>query len=287
MLIGGHRGCGVTDRPGITRSDIPAENTLESLLGALRADFIETDAVATVEGEIVLIHSSDTSMHVLPPEQAIPGKRFVSQLTLAEVQSLRTGPGGAGRIASLHELLQALTAEFPGSSVILDLELKGGPALARPVLETIRQERFPLERILFTSFSLETIQELSAQSPAARIGLLFASARECEAPFSCRNIEAALQRLPHLTALAPEIRDLTSETVALAARRGFSLFTWGDCEESPLRSPAFAAAAKQAVRLCDRYRVPRALITDFVADLRRFLTALPPSSPPAPASPCS
>jgi glycerophosphoryl diester phosphodiesterase len=288
VSIGGHRGCGVTDsayaqKRNAGRTAIPAENTLASLLAALRlgADFIETDAIATADGEIVLTHSNDTSMHTFGPQAAVPGKRFIDEMTLAEVQFLRTGASGEARIATLRELLRAVAAEFPGPGTIIDLELKGvqatprtasqTPPLVGPVLATIRQVGFPLERILFSSFSVHTLEALSAMAPAARTGLLFSSAPAggvfAEPDLS---IEAALERLPKLEAVIPEIRDLTPDMAELAARKGLAILTYGDREESPLTSGSFAAAARQALQLCAHHGVRLGIITDFISDLKQF-----------------
>jgi len=289
------------------QADIPEENTLESLLSALRsgADFIETDAIATADGEIVLAHSNDPSMHIFPPLEGIPGKRYIDEMTLAEVQSLHIGSSGQGRIPTLRELLRAIAAEFQGSGTILNLELKGiqatpratAPPLSGPVLETIRQEGFPLERVLFSSFSVRTLEELTALEPAARTGLLFYTAppgssyadtvlfedgSEFYIPFHKPNIEAALRRLPKLEALIPEIQDLTPDTVELAARNRLAILTYGYPEESPLKSRTFAEAAKQAVRLCRQHDVKLGLITDFIADMGQLIRQEMPKAPGGP-----
>jgi glycerophosphoryl diester phosphodiesterase len=317
ILIGGHRGLGMTDSAfaqkrntgdGIAR---PPENTLESLLGALRAgaDFIETDAIRTKDGEIVLTHSDDPSTHIIVPQGGVPGKQFIDEMTLEEVQSLHTGLTGEGRIASLRELLRAIETEFPGDGMVLNLELKGmqatnrptadAPSLVRPVLEAIREENFPLERILFSSFSVKALEELAALEPIARMGLLFYTAppgasfadtvlfgdgSELYIPFKVEDISAALKRLPSLSVVAPEIQDLTEETVAFAAKNNLSIATYGYPEESPLKSDRFGPATKEAVRLCREHDVALGVITDFIDDMRAATREIMPQPAPKKAA---
>lgn len=309
ILVGGHRGMGMTDSGFAQKRNQggparPPENTLESLLGALRAgaNFIETDAIATADGEIVLVHSDDPSMHIVVPQEGVPGKRFIDEMTLAEVRSLHTGLDGTGRIATLRELLGAVKAEFPEGDITIDLELKGlqavarptskAPPLVKPVLEAIRKEGFPLERIMFSSFSVKALEELAAEEPKARMALLFYTAppgssyadtvlfddgSELYIPFTTKDIDAALKRLPTLEALAPEIQDLNQETVAAAAKRNLSIITYGYPEESPLLSDKFGAAAKRALELCRDKNVDLGLITDFIGDMRQVARTKPPA----------
>lgn len=308
VLIGGHRGLGTTDsdfaqqRNTESKVVVPAENTLESLLGALRAgaDFIETDAIATSDGEIVLIHSNDPSTHIFRHEYKIPGKTYIDEMTVHEVTSLRTGLHGGGRIPSLRQLLRGIKKEFPGNGTVLNLELKGiqatprstknAPPLVKAVLETIVQEGFPLERILFSSFSLTTMEKLAALEPKAKLGMLFYTAplassygdtvlyddgSETYVPFTKQSMEGVLKRLPALKAVLPDIHDLTGETVGYAGQRNLSIVTYGYLEESPFRSQKFADATSNALRLCRQYNLSLGLITDYIADVKRFIRQNP------------
>jgi glycerophosphoryl diester phosphodiesterase len=307
IRLGGHRGLGMTDsafaqKRNAGRRPLPPENTLESLLGALRegADFIETDAIATADDEVALVHSDDPSMHIVVPQDGVPGKRFIDEMTLAEVQSLHTGLSGKGRIPSLRELLRGILKEFPGDSVILNLELKGiqateratadAPPLVDPVLRILREEGFPLSRVLFSSFSVKTLEELAAKEPAAKMALafytappgssfadtvLYADGSEHYVPFTIPDVRDALKRLPTLSALVPEIQDLTPGTVALAAEKGLSILTYGYPEESPLLSDKFGVAARRAMHLCRMYNVDLGLMTDFLADMRKVAEERP------------
>jgi glycerophosphoryl diester phosphodiesterase len=320
ILIGAHRGLGMTDSAFAQRRNTadgivrPPENTLESLLGALRAgaDFIETDAIATKDGEIVLTHSDDPSTHIIVPHAGVPGKQFIDEMTLEEVRSLHTGLTGEGRIATLRELLAAINTEFPGEGMILNLELKGlqatnrptagAPSLVQPVLDAIRQENFPIERIFFSSFSVKALEELAALEPKAKTGLLFYTAppdasfadtvlfgdgSELYIPFRVEDIAAALKRLPSLSVVAPEIQDLTEETVAFAAKNSLSIMTYGYPEESPLKSDRFGPATKEAVRLCSKHDVQLGLITDFIDDMRAVAQAAAPAPATAPRAKAS
>ena len=192
ILIGGHRGRGATDDENVHNRNIgrvlPLENTLDSFKKALDfgvdADFIETDAVATKNGgEIVLIHSNDTSTHIKEKKFNTTGETFIDAMTAQEVASLKTGSDGSGRIPTLLELLEAVE-KFP--SKFINIELKGiqgtrreAPPLVEPLLKIIKNKGFPLDRILFSSFSLNTLDELKRRTfNQAKIGVLFCKTNE-------------------------------------------------------------------------------------------------------------
>jgi glycerophosphoryl diester phosphodiesterase len=319
IKIGGHRGLGRTDdgfsiiRNRADKFEGPAENTLQSLLGGLEnADFIETDLVATRDGEIVLTHSNDTHLHVIGPQRPA-GARYIGDMTLAAVQQLRTGPGGSGEIPSLRRLLRAIRENYPErltpGALVLNLELKGTQFTGFPgqplshlperALSIIAEEDFPLGNILFSSFSMTMIKEMARLEPDARLGMLFdltpaqsgtagkkmfVDHDDVYLPFTKDALQYVLTHIPTLEALHPEVQSLTRDLVARAARHDLAITTWALFEEAPQKSPRFAAANLGAARLCMDHAVPLAMITDRIDDLRAFLKNPPKFMPePAPA----
>ena len=310
VLIGGHRGLGCTDSDFAQKrnkanpvSVLLAENTLPSLLSALRqgASFIETDLIATADNEIVLTHSNDPSQHILLPEYRSANKTFIDEMTLNEIQDLRIGSKGEDKIPSLRELLRAIQSEFQGDSLILNLELKGvqgtsrishtSPSLAELALKIVREEKFPLNRIRFSSFSLDMVEDLVRIAPKARVGILydllkdkgddvgekmFIDRTETYLLFTKDAVAETLRRIPTLEAVHPEIQTLTEETVGFIASKGLSVMTWGWLEETPLKNEKFAEVTKQAINICSAQGVPSlGLITDCIKDMEQYVALLP------------
>lgn len=299
IFIGGHRGLGCTDsafaqaRNARERRVGPAENTLESLTRALRrgASFIETDVVATADEEIALTHANDVRQHVFVAGALQDGRPFIDEMTLAEVQRLPVGPNGDGRIPSLRELLRWVRHELPGgtgAAFVLNLELKGvqatprpsGPSLASVMLRVIDEEKFPLEWIRFSSFSMRMLEDMAAREPRARLGMLytdeesaagrmFVDSPEAYRVYTADTVRDTLTRLPGLEAVHPEIRTLTTDAVALCAEKGLAIAAWASYEDSPETNPEFATAARQATDLYRNHGVHElCLITDYLTETK-------------------
>lgn len=255
MVIGGHRGMGETDSDKAKKMgiNIPPENSLESFEMALKdysgVDFIETDAVACEGGEIFLIHSNDPKQHVTNP----PGK-FIGDMTFEEVKKLKLANNET--IPTLLETLKKIKDSpkfFSHNDILINIELKGVQetqqrrikiddtqvieqkkiTLARGVINAIINTKFPLRRILFSSFSaielsdllkeLEKSEDLLAGSfDSLNLAFLFYPPELAEKrlyhyeneeyrSFNKDNIETVLNELPQVKTLIPEIKELISE----------------------------------------------------------------------------
>jgi glycerophosphoryl diester phosphodiesterase len=297
VAVGGHRGTGCTDNgfamernaaDGVT---LHPENTLESFRAALAAgaDFIETDLIRTKDNHLVLTHSNDLKQHVAETFwSTLPkGKQFIDELTLKEVQALKVGPDGRGRIPSLKELLELIKTDRPDllrenrpdKDFALNLEIKdvqgtdrprsnhpsiGEPSVGELALREIEQARFPLKRIRFSSFSQYALVELAAREPAARIGMLFDAPvsrggdvglnifrhpdySEKYLGFTPDALESVITRFPRLEAVHPEVQTVTDEMVKLVGKHKLQMSTWGWLEQSPLKQHSDFADATSRV----------------------------------------
>lgn len=300
----GHRFAGCTDsafaRANGNHLSRPPENTLASLRQALRpplsADWVETDVIRTADDHLVLCHSSDYTLHVEPAGMPL-WPRTLDELVLDQALALPIGADGSARLLTLPALLEELQRERPNDGLVLNLELKDvqgttcprrQPPLAALVLRDIAAARFSMARIRFSSFSLQALVALAAIAPQAQIAMLFDLPPPADAPakrlfvdsdeiyrtFTAENVVNALQALPSLTALHPEITTLTDATVQLAAQHGLEIASWAWQEKSPAADAGAAAAIANAITLCRRHVVPLTFITDHIVDVRRYAAGL-------------
>lgn len=314
VLIGGHRGMGVTDSeiekennchiksaysPFFIENTLPSLENALNMAGADKADFIETDAIATEKGEIVLTHSCDTWKHVKKKDHHT--KRFINKMSTQEVRSLQTGPNGKGRIPTLLELLSAIKPSS-GNGILLNIELKGNQGteqekenqLIEPIMEAITEVGFPIERILFSSFSLETIANLSQTKIQLNLGVLFyqpttdchylyetnkidnRNNEEKYLPFTKRSIDDVYNKLKSFKTitLLPEIKDLTPNLIdyALSQSPKPRIFAHGcpknnsDSEYSEYRNQV-----KKGIKLCSQRGIQLGLITDYIKEMKMLI----------------
>lgn len=296
IRLGGHRGSGCTDSPHAraspARAGKPPENTLDSIARAWAdgADFVEVDVLRTRDDVLVVTHSNRLSDHVLTQEPRGP---YAGDLEWKELEALRTGPQGDGRIPTLAQVLElaAKQAERKGpSDFVLNIEIKdvkdtdapkhvpGRPSLVELLARQVRAHRLPLAQVVFSSFALSDLIALKRVLPEARLGMLFdvseyagkevyPVAPEPHArylPFTPEALREAAREV-RLEFAHPELHTLTPEAMRTVAELGLGLNCWA-LRESPPGEDAPAIA--RAVELAREHRVRLGLITDFVPRMR-------------------
>ncbi len=296
IRFGGHRGSGCTDSPHAraspARAGKPPENTLDSIARAYAdgADFVEVDVLRTKDDVLVITHSNRLSDHVLRQEPRAP---YAGDLDWKDLEPLRTGPEGNGRIPTLHEVLefaaeQAARRDAP--DFVLNIEIKdvkdtdgpkhvpGRPSLVELLARQVRAHRLPVARIVFSSFALSDLIALKRELPEARLGMLFdvpeyagkeiypASPEEHARylPFTPEALQEAARQV-RLEFAHPELHTLTPEALRTVAALKLDLNCWALREVPPAED---RAAIAQALRLAREHRVRLGLITDFVAEMR-------------------
>lgn len=292
IRLGGHRGSGCTDsahaRSSPARAGKPPENTLDSLARAYAdgADFVEVDVLRTKDDVLVVTHSNRLSDHVLREVARAP---HVGDLDWKDVEPLRTGPEGTGRIPTLEQVLN-LAAEQAASDFVLNIEIKdvkdtdtpkhvpGRPSLVELLARQVRDHRLPVRHIVFSSFALSDLIAMKKELPEARLGMLFdvpeyagkeiyPSAPEAHArylPFTSEAIQEAARGV-RLEFVHPELHTLTSEALRTVAELGLGLNCWALRESPPAED---RDALTEALRLAREHRVRLGLITDFVREMR-------------------
>jgi glycerophosphoryl diester phosphodiesterase len=309
--IWGHRGEGATDGKfagSRSKGEVARhpENTLDSFVSAFEQGVraVETDAIRTADNRIVLTHSTSYKDHV-HPDKVRADRPFIDQLAHWEVRRLRTGYrpadlppvlGGLSRIPALTELF-TLLSDYPGRDTILNLELKDcqgtdymrrtDPPIANTVLQELNNFGFPLQRVRFSSFSVDMLEELGRIAPRAKLALLTdigpegdgdvgkpifpAAPTELYLPFTAEVVRTTRQRLPGLMAVHPEIRTLNEPALEACKELGLQVATWGWREQNPALPGEFQRAAGRAVGMCTEQGVPLQLITDYPSEMRYLL----------------
>ncbi|MDD3288169.1 MAG: glycerophosphodiester phosphodiesterase [Alphaproteobacteria bacterium] len=301
VKIAGHRGMGCTDNENARRDgnilSRPPENTLASFIEALNHPYlahVEADVVRTKDDHLVLMHSVRILDHVLCPDAIaeIPdGKKFISHLMLEDVQKLRIGPNGDGRIPTLRDLLSEVKSLRPNNEMVLNLEVKDVigsdcPRSKASIIDLLLAEIGSIDvssdLIRFSSFSVDLMCELKKKSPQAKVAVLFAEQGENHdrklfidgaekyLQFTCDNIEKVKTLIPDAE-LHPE-RNLTKETVRAA--KGGIISSWALFEKSPLNDNVAADLVKNAYQLCKAENTPLEIITDHAKDMKKFISGL-------------
>ena len=148
------------------------ENTLAGLrlAGELGAQWVEIDTQLTKDLVPVVMH--DSSMN-----RTTDGEGLIRELTAAEIARLDAGSWyGEAFTGEPVPTLKAALEECKRMGVTLNLELKVYPgdseeALVKQVLKVLDETQYPLDKLLFSSFSVTALGLLRQVLPSVRRGL--------------------------------------------------------------------------------------------------------------------
>lgn len=209
-LVGAHRGASVR----------APENTLAAFRAALEdgAEIVELDAHLTRDGELAVIHDSDTR-RVTGVAGAVAG------MTMDELRRLDAGhhkgaPWAGEGIPELGDVFALLRGRL-----LINVEVKGGveaiPALARRL-----RDYDMTGSVIVSSFDRETVRAAATLSPGLRTGLLRDEATP-DPVAAARAVGASLLHLRHSL--------VTAEVVAALRDAGLGVLAWTVNEPSEMR----------------------------------------------------
>ncbi len=233
--LGGHRGCGCTDHEFYSFRGIqtPAENTLDSFKQAfdLGASYIETDAVMSSDGVVFCMHNVAPSDHFFVSTLGA----LLNRLPFREIRKHKTGRRGDGTVAEMVAVAGVLPPAS-GTPFNINIEIKGvqgsGQQFDKGFVDKLAASvsLFDTKSILWSSFALENILEMSNRFPDSSYGMLFSEKAEPRAlyqdfenskrhqclPFDRRHIEFVLETFggkpiylhPESRTPLPELSDL-------------------------------------------------------------------------------
>lgn len=299
-MIGGHRGFGRTDsgfaqEMPVTRGK-PTENTLESIKKTYLSggDFVEFDTIQTKDDRIVVVHSNRLSDHFFIPLT----HEFVAELTLEEIQKLPVGAEKNGFVSSLDDILRMIkdVADFSNDFVV-NIELKdvkedpgipfisqspkykkGHPSLIELIAEIIKKENFPLDKIMFSSFSYHDLIEMKKIFPNGRYAALFEKStvdisaklypdqnldHEMNLHFTKESIEKILSDID-IEAVHPYFYDITDDMISFCAEKGLMINAWFYKEVMP---EEHKQQILHVIQQCKKNNVVFNIMTDYTPEM--------------------
>ena len=163
VLVQAHRGY----------SEVYPENTLLAIDKALEvgADRIEVDLALTSDGHVVLMHDRTV-------ERTTDGEGSVQFMTLEQVKELDAGSWKSPEFAgeAVPTLIEAL--ELADGRGELNLEIKTNSRSGSYVSDVIRaavgivQEQEATDRVIFSSFDFQALQQVKQLDPNLRVLLI-------------------------------------------------------------------------------------------------------------------
>jgi glycerophosphoryl diester phosphodiesterase len=283
IYIGGHRGMGCTDNEFCLKyrdiTQYPVENTVESITAAFNAgaDYVEIDAVMSKDGTLFTLHNVVPQDHFfgakVPPD-------LLSKMDFSDILAFRSGRNENGTVSTLEDLLAAVASLDPHTAdFCINIEMKG-----------VQGSGIPPERILFSSFCLENILQMSQLLPDAQYGMLFTDKTVVTPNYTDHQDDMRYQSIPfdpqhimdivsvwdreaapeaRLKYLHPEIHSITPETVRVAKGLGLGINSWSIHE---CQSAEWDKMYQETAKMCDS-QVPLTVITDYAPQVAKLLKA--------------
>ncbi|MES2729425.1 MAG: glycerophosphodiester phosphodiesterase [Pseudomonadota bacterium] len=300
-IFGGHRGMGCTDHDFYQDRDIgklPVENTIDSIVLALKngAAYVECDAVPTADGQVVIIHNVVPADHFFGPDTP---HAMLNTLAYTQISRFATGRHSRGIVPLISDALKTVAPYTPGiGDFNMNIEIKGGQGSGQPyetgsflenLARDVRASAVPLNRVLFSSFSLANILAMSHLVPEARYGMLYNEKTVSTPIYADHGDDLKYRYLPfgienmqyvaatwkdeghadaQLSYVHPETRTITLELIAHAAIQGWAINTW-----DYLRAfdKSLVNDYRHIHQLCSDNGIPVTFITDYIPEMRRAL----------------
>lgn len=164
MKIWAHRGC----------SQLYPENTLlafEKAMNVKKLTGVELDIQLTRDGEIVVIHDEKV-------DRTTDGFGYVRDYTLKELKQLHIFAGrGADtqRIPTMREVIELLLPRMKNDGFMINIELKTSvynyPGIEEKIVALV-DEMGVHDQIVYSSFWAESLVNIHAIDPTAKLGVL-------------------------------------------------------------------------------------------------------------------
>lgn len=147
------------------------ENTLAAFALAIDAgaDGIEFDVQLSSDGHPVVIHDETL-------ERTTDGQGWVKDHTLAELLALDASGGAEGFVGEPIPRLEQVLALIAPTGLRANIELKNSevdyPGLEEAVIAAVEAAGMS-KRVVYSSFSAESVQRLAQLEPAAEVALIY------------------------------------------------------------------------------------------------------------------
>jgi len=199
ILIIGHKGASL----------ITPENTLKAFQKAieLKADYVEFDIHITKDGEIIIIHDSDTF-------NATGVKGLIKDMNLDQIKNLDAGEGE--KIPTIRELISIVRKKIG-----LQIEIKSINLLDK-LIHILREENL-ISTSIVSSFILNELLKLKLLEPSVKVGLLL-SADLVRPKLIKRKIEKIAKN--NFYSIHPPFNTTDKEIVDFAHNFGLKVIVW-------------------------------------------------------------
>ena len=302
IILGGHRGMGCTDHDFYQQhrniSMLPVENTTDSIALAFRngAGYVEFDAVPTRDNQVIIIHNVVPQDHFFGREKP---PAMLNDLSYDEISHFATGRQGRGFVPLISNVFGIVARHAPNiGDFDMNLEIKGVQGAKQPyetddflknLAEYVKASPVPLDRVLFSSFSLENIIRMSHLVPEARYGMLYNEKTDCVPiyvdrqnnlnynylPFTTENIDLVndhwrreAKSNARLFYAHPETATITPEMVDHLSVNGLGLNTWDFLQKFDTE---LVDRYKRIHQMCNDMSVPVTFITDYIPEMKKAL----------------
>ena len=170
---------------GTALKDIPPENTYTSIKAAFEKGYgVELDVCMTKDNKLVVTHTNHLPVHTYDASE----KDYVSTCLFSDIEKMKTGIGGQREPFFTYEQFLDLFNNYPELRV--NVEIKGTiepqNALPPQTNPTIVEQLTKItpegmkDRIIWSSFSTETIVGFKKLNPKSIIAQLFCEPKEDE-----------------------------------------------------------------------------------------------------------
>ncbi|WOE32692.1 MULTISPECIES: glycerophosphodiester phosphodiesterase family protein [unclassified Acinetobacter] len=204
-LITGHRG-------------IPAledENTLEGMLKAIQvgADAIEYDVYLSKDNHVVIMHDATTT-------RTTGVNRNIEEMTLAEIQNLRTIPNGR-KVPTMAEVL-ATVKNYPNITHFIEIK-SAKPEIVEKIKALLDQYN-AYDQAIVISFNGNQLLQMKNILPGVSTGFLTSTPSAQSNIVNTRRILDATQK--YFSTFNPSFAGLNKELMHMASQRGVTFWPW-------------------------------------------------------------
>ena len=272
---------------GTNLKDIPPENTYTSIKAAFDKNYgVELDVCMTKDNKIIVTHTNHLPVHTYDASE----NDYVSTCLFSDIEKMKTGIGGQTESFLTYEQFLDLFRNYP--ELLVNVEIKGTiepqNALPPQTNPTIAEQLTKItpddmkQRIIWSSFSTETIVNFKELNPQANIAQLFCEPKTDEPlifqgltdrymQFSLENIQTILKRAS-LEAVHVEISTLDdNEVLKFCLNNNIHIRTWALLERNPEKDDVARQNILRAIELAKNYP---SLHLDIITDYALIITDL-------------
>ena len=276
---------------GNALKDIPPENTYTSIKAAFDKNYgVELDVCMTKDNKLIVTHTNHLPAHTYDADE----NDYVSTCLFSDIEKMKTGIGGRTEPFLTYEQFLDLFGNYP--NLLVNVEIKGTieprNALSPQNNPTIVEQLTKItpddlkKRIIWSSFSTDTIVDFKKLNPKSIIAQLFCEPKKEEPlifkgladrylQFNTANIQNILRRTS-LEAVHVEISTLCdNEAFKFCLNNNINIRTWALAERNPEKDDTAKQNILRAVELAKKYKnLHLDIITDYAPVVTDLLNSL-------------